>query len=243
MNIAVVAITRHGIAQAGRIVAALPGAQLFAPEKFRAEAQAAAPGVAQCYAGKVGDQVPALFAAFDGLVCIVSLGAVVRLIAPHLKTKETDPAVVVVDEAGRFAIPVLSGHLGGANALAGHLATALGATAVLTTASDARETLAVDLLGRELGWTFEATHDEIVRCSAAMVNDEPVALVQEFGSPDWWTRHANGRSGPLPANLTRFERLEDVPLDCFAAVLWISERPMPSGLVAPLAGRCVVYRP
>ena len=192
---------------------------------------------------KVGDQVPALFAAFDGIVAIVSLGAVVRLIAPHLKNKETDPAIVVIDEAGRFVIPVLSGHLGGANQLAGHLATALGAQAVLTTASDARETLAVDLLGRELGWTFEATHDEIVRCSAAMVNDEAVALVQEAGSTDWWARHANGRNGPLPANLTRFERLEDVPLDRFAAVLWISRREMPAEIASQLAGRRVVYRP
>ena len=148
MNIAVVSITRHGIALAGKVVAALPGARLFAPEKFQAEATAAAPDAAHTYQGKVGDQVPALFAAFDGIVAIVSLGAVVRLIAPHLKNKETDPAVVVIDEAGRFVIPVLSGHLGGANQLAGHLATALGAQAVLTTASDARETLAVDLLGR-----------------------------------------------------------------------------------------------
>lgn len=243
MKIAVVSITRHGIALAGHVVAALPGAQLFAPEKFRAEADAAAPGVAHCYAGKVGDQVPALFAAFDGIVAIVSLGAVVRLIAPHLGNKETDPAVVVVDEAGRFAIPVLSGHLGGANALAGHLATALGATPVLTTASDARQTLAVDLLGRELGWTFEASHDEIVRASAAVVNDEPVALVQEAGRRDWWPGHANGREGPLPANLTLFERLEDVDLDRYAAVLWVSERPIPPALAAQLAGRRVIYRP
>lgn len=243
MNIAVVSITRHGIALAGKVVAALPGARLFAPEKFAAEAEAAAPGAAQCYQGKVGDQVPALFAAFDGIVCIVSLGAVVRLIAPHLKNKETDPAVVVVDEAGRFAIPVLSGHLGGANALAGHLAAALGATPVLTTASDARETIAVDLLGRELGWTFEATHDEIVRCSAAMVNDEPVALVQEAGGTDWWAGHANGRQGPLPANVSRFDRLEDVDPKRFAAVLWIGTRALPEALTAPLAGRYVRYRP
>jgi cobalt-precorrin 5A hydrolase len=59
MKIAVVSITRHGIALAGKVVAALPGAQLFAPEKFRAEAEAAAPGAAHCYEGKVGDQVPA----------------------------------------------------------------------------------------------------------------------------------------------------------------------------------------
>lgn len=243
MKIAVVSITKHGIALAGRVLAALPGAQLFAPEKFRAEAEAAAPGAAHCYTGKVGEQVPALFAAFDGIVAIVSLGAVVRLIAPHLKGKEVDPAVVVVDEAGKFAIPVLSGHLGGANQLAGHLAAALSAQAVLTTASDARETIGVDLLGRELGWTFEATHDELVRCSAAMVNDEPVALVQEAGSPDWWPNHANGRNGPLPANVTRFAKLEEVDVGRYAAVLWISERAMPASYAAQLAGRCVIYRP
>lgn len=243
MKIAVVSITKHGIALAGKVVAALPGAALFCPEKFRHEGESAAPGLTHCYEGKVGDQVPALFAAFDGIVCIVSLGAVVRLIAPHLKNKESDPAVVVIDEAGKFVIPMLSGHLGGANQLAGHLATALGAQAVLTTASDARATIAVDLLGRELGWRFEASHGEIVRCSAAMVNDEPVALVQEAGSEDWWTRHANGRTGPLPANVTRFTRLEAVPLDQFAAVLWISEREMPAGIAAALSGRRVVYHP
>lgn len=243
MRVAVVSITRHGIALAGRIVAALPGAQLFAPEKFRVEAESAAAGAAHCYQGKVGDQVPALFANFDGIVAIVSLGAVVRLIAPHLQGKETDPAVVVVDEAGRFVIPVLSGHLGGANSLAGHLATALGATAVLTTASDARATIAVDLLGRELGWTFDATHGELLHCSAAMVNDEPVALVQEAGGVDWWANHANGRKGPLPANVTLFARLEDVALERFTAVLWISRRVMPADCAARLAGRCVTYRP
>ena len=242
MKIAVVAITRHGIAMAGRIVSLLPGATLFAPEKFRAEAQAAAPGRFTCYQGKTGEQIPALFVDFDAIVAIVSLGAVVRLIAPHLGSKERDPAVVVVDEAGQFAIPVLAGHLGGANALAGELARALGAIPVLTTASDSQQTLAVDLFGRELGWVFEATHDELVRASAAVVNDEPVALVQEAGSSDWWTRHANGRSGPLPANLRRYDCLEDVDVERYAAVLWISERPMPTGYAERLAGKCVVYR-
>ena len=243
MKIAVVSITKHGIALAGRVIAALPGAALFCPEKFRVAAETAAPGAAHCYPGKVGDQVPALFAAFDGIVAIVSLGALVRLIAPHLKGKEVDPGVVVLDEAGRFAIPVLSGHLGGANALAGHLATAIGAQAVLTTASDSRETIGVDLLGRELGWTFEATHDELVRCSAAVVNDESVALVQEAGSKDWWSNHANGRKGPKPANVTEFSKLEDVDPDNYAAVLWISRRALPETFTATLAGRCVTYRP
>lgn len=242
-RIAVVSITRHGIALAGHVVAALPGARLFAPEKFSAEAEAAAPGAASCYAGKTGEQIPILFSNFDGIVAIVSLGAMVRLVAPHLGKKESDPGVVVIDEAGRFVIPMLSGHLGGANALAGTIAAALDATTVLTTASDARQTLAVDLLGRELGWTFEASHDEIVRASAAVVNDEPVALVQEAGSTNWWPHHANGRSGALPANLHCFTRLEDVEPEHFGAVLWISHRQQPADLAARLAGKQVTYRP
>lgn len=242
-RIAVVSITRHGIALAGHVIAALPGARLFAPEKFAAEAEAAAPGAASCYAGKTAEQIPILFSNFDGIVAIVSLGAMVRLVAPYLVRKESDPGVVVIDEAGRFVIPMLSGHLGGANALAGVLAQALDATPVLTTASDARQTLAVDLLGRELGWTFDASHDEIVRASAAMVNDEPVAFVQEAGSPDWWPRHANGRNGPLPANLHRFARLEDVEPERFGAVLWVSHRALPATLAPALAGKRVIYRP
>ncbi len=246
MKMAVISITRHGVALAGRVVAALPGAQLYVPEKFAAEAEAAAPGAAHTYTAKTGEQLGKLFATDNGLdaiVAVLSLGAIVRLIAPYLKSKDTDPAVVVLDEGGRFAIPMLSGHLGGANALAGHLATALGAQAVLTTASDSRETIAVDLLGRELGWTFEASHDELVRCSAAVVNDEPVALVQEAGRTDWWPNHANGRKGPLPANVTLFARLEDVDPGKFAAVLWIATREMPADYQAKLAGRSVTYRP
>jgi len=243
MKTAVISITRHGIALAGRVVASLPGARLFAPEKFATEAERAAPDAAHTYAVKTGEQLGILFADYDAIVAIISLGATVRLIAPYLKSKDSDPAVVVLDEGGRFAIPMLSGHLGGANALAGHLATALGAQAVLTTASDSRETIGVDLLGRELGWTLEATHDELVRASAAVVNDEAVALVQEAGSTDWWTNHANGRSGPFPANVTRFDRLEEVDPARFAAVLWISRRAMPEAFAARLAGRCVTYRP
>jgi cobalt-precorrin 5A hydrolase len=243
MKIAIVAITRHGVTLAGRLVAALPGAHLFVPEKFQAEAERIAPGAVCSYVGPVGAQIPALFAAFEGLIAIVSVGAVVRLIAPHLRDKTSDPAVVVVDEAGKFAIPVLSGHLGGANALAVRLATALGAIPVLTTASDVRQTLAVDLLGRELGWTVDVPHETLVRASAAVVNDEPVALVQEAGRADWWPNHAGGRSGSLPPNLVLFDRLEAIEPERFTAVLWISTRELPAALTEPLRGKLVIYRP
>ncbi|WP_415036034.1 cobalamin biosynthesis central domain-containing protein [Azonexus sp.] len=243
MKVAVLAITKHGLAQAARILAAQPEARLFCPDKF-ASALAAFPSkLCQVYSGKTAAQVPALLAGFDALICVVSIGAVVRLIAPHLGDKASDPAVLVVDEAGQFVIPVLSGHQGGANQLAGQLAAALGATPVLTTASDVRQTLAVDLLGREWGWRIEASPAALVHASAAMVNEETVALVQEAGESDWWSAHANGRSGPLPANLRHFATLEDVPLAEVAAVLWISRRPLPAELTGALAGRCIVYRP
>jgi cobalt-precorrin 5A hydrolase len=243
MKTAVVSFTRHGIALAGRVVAALPGARLFVPEKFAGEAERAAPGAAQSYSMKTGELLGQLFTDFEAIVAILSLGALVRQIAPYLDSKQTDPAIVVLDEGGRFVIPALSGHLGGANALAGRLAAALGARAVLTTSSDSRETLCVDLLGREFGWTCEATHDALVHASAAVVNDDPVALVQEAGRRDWWPNHANGRNGPLPANVTVFERLEAVDPARFSAVLWISRRDMPSAYADALTGKCVIYRP
>ena len=182
--------------------------------------------------GPFRDEIGQLFADFDQLVFFVSLGAVVRLIAPHLKTKDEDPGVLVVDDAGQFVIPVLSGHVGGANAMSEQIAALLGATAVLTTASDVGKTIAVDILGRELGWKVECPKINITRVSAAVVNGEPIALVQEAGSPNWWTRPTS-----LPATIHKFERFEDVDLNHFKAVLWIThaevspERWQPSDMI------------
>lgn len=85
------------------------------------------------------------FSRYDALVYVGAAGIAVRAIAPHLASKTTDPAVVVVDETGRFAIPILSGHLGGANALACRIARSCGGVPVLTTATDVNGRFAVDL--------------------------------------------------------------------------------------------------
>ena len=242
MKTALLAITRHGIALACKLQALQPETHLYLPEKFATETL---DGTAHrySYAGKTAGQLAGLFKNYDALICIVSLGAVVRLIAPHLGNKETDPAIIVIDEAGQFVIPVLSGHQGGANQLAGELAQKLGATAVLTTASDARQTLAVDLLGRELGWQIVADHASLLHASAAMVNHEAVAMVQEAGSKNWWLNHANGRSGPLPANLHCAQSLEEIHPQDFSALLWISSRELPAALASAWSGRLIIYRP
>ena len=93
---------------------------------------------------------------FEALVLFLPVGAAVRLAAPLLDDKRSDPALVCVDDAGRYAVSVLSGHLGGADRLAERVAAILGAEAVVTSGSHATGTLAVDLLGAEFGWTIEA---------------------------------------------------------------------------------------
>ncbi|GAA0740952.1 cobalamin biosynthesis protein CbiG [Ideonella azotifigens] len=237
VRIALVAITKHGAAQVAALARALPEAEVCVAAKF-ADAMAGLTSPVLAYSGAFKDEIAGLFQRFDQIVFFVSLGAVVRLIAPHMKSKDEDPGVVVVDDAGQFVIPVLSGHVGGANAMAEQVAELLQATPVLTTASDVGKTIPVDILGRELGWRVEAPKLNITRVSAAVVNQEPVAFVQEAGSPHWWTRPT-----PLPANIHRFDRFEEVDLARFAAVLWVTHAEVPEAQWQQLNEKLVVYRP
>ena len=236
-RLVLVAITKHGAAQVAALARALPEADICVSAKF-AGAMQGLPNPVAPYSGAFKDEIAALFARYDQIIFFVSLGAVVRLIAPYLKTKDEDPGVVVVDDAGQFVIPVLSGHVGGANACAERIARLMGATPVLTTASDVGKTIPVDILGRELSWSVEAPKINITRVSAHVVNDEPVAFVQEAGSPNWWTRPT-----PLPANIHRFARFEDVDLARFKAVLWVTHAPVSEALWQQLHEKLVVYRP
>lgn len=236
-RLCLVAITKHGAAQAARLAADLPEADICTAAKF-ASAFGGLPNRVHPYGGAMRDEIGPLFAGYDQIVFFVSLGAVVRLIAPHLRSKEEDPGVIVVDDAGQYVIPVLSGHVGGANEWSERIAVLLGAAPVLTTASDVGRTIPVDILGRHLGWRVEAPKINVTRVSAHVVNGEPIAFIQEAGSPDWWTRPT-----PLPDNIHRFDRFADVPLDRYAALLWVTHAEVPPGRWESLHERLVVYRP
>ena len=89
-----------------------------------------------CIHTHIADNMGVLFGESDALIFFGACGIAVRAIAPYIKSKTTDPAVIVIDDQGRYIIPVLSGHIGGANELAEKIAALLGATAVITTATD-----------------------------------------------------------------------------------------------------------
>lgn len=137
---------------------------------------AAWPDRVRVYDGPVGDAVRRAFAECEQLVCLLATGAVVRLIAPLLGDKATDPGVVCVDESGRFAVSLVGGHGGGANELAREVGELLGAEPVVTTATDAVGVPGLDTLG------FPVEGD-VAAVSRALLDGEPVALKAELAWP------------------------------------------------------------
>ena len=111
----------------------------------------------------------------EGLVFVGAVGIAVRSIAPLLRSKTTDPAVVVVDEAGQFAISLVSGHMGGANQLARQVASCLDATPVVTTATDVNGKFAVDVFAVKNGLAIGSMR-RAKEISAAILAGRPVGI-------------------------------------------------------------------
>src|SRR5262249_50966175 len=123
---------------------------------------------------------------------------------------------------------------GRGNAFCERIAAILDATPVITTASDARGTLTVDILGRELGWTLDDPDRNVTRGCASVVNEAPVAFVQECGEPHFW--------GPLPPNVSYFTSLDAVDAAAYEILLVVSDRELRETHPAHFAN-AVVYRP
>ncbi|MGW0821170.1 precorrin-3B C(17)-methyltransferase [Streptomyces sp. NPDC002845] len=137
---------------------------------------AAWPARTRVYDGAVGDAVRRAFGECDQLVCFLATGAVVRLVAPLLDDKASDPGIVCVDEGGRFAVALVGGHGGGANELAREVGELLGAQPVVTTATDAVGVPGLDTLG------FPVEGD-VAGVTRALLDGEPVVLEAESAWP------------------------------------------------------------
>lgn len=229
---AIVTLTRGGTALGRRLRGLLPGAVLYAPERFLAAGEPAADVIA-CDTS-IRQTLQSAFQAHEALICIMATGIVVRELAPFLRSKHADPAVVVLDERGRHAISLLGGHRGGANELARRVATLLGGTAVITTSSDVQELPAIDLLAVERGWTPGRT-EQMTAVSAALVNGDTFGWYQDAGDDDWLPE-------PLPANIVRFDSLEELAATRPQAVLLVTYRCVPQAVVDAVP-RMVVFHP
>ena len=214
-GLTIIAMTQNGAALARRLAAGLSAGpepvKLLLDRRFQADGD-----------DSIAFDLPArpvvqqAFRESSGLLLLLSVGAAVRLLAPALESKHRDPAVVCIDDAGRFCVSVLSGHLGGADRLAERAAAILDATAVLTSASHSGGLPAVDLLGREYGWRIAAPPLAVTRASAAVVNGRTVGFCQETGEP--------GARPELPPHLTEFATPESLLAAEWAAALLITDR-------------------
>jgi cobalt-precorrin 5A hydrolase len=219
-RIALVVLTRAGLALALRLQRGLATeVDLYASQRA-CKAQDALIGqdidISITSFDTVAPLLSQLWTKYDQIVLLFALGAVIRLIAPLLRHKHQDPGIVAIDDAGQFAISVVSGHIGDANGLAIRCAELLGATPVVTTASDVHHMLAVDLLAQTQGWYIENT-SALTAVSAAIVNREPVAILQDCGELDWW-----GNERPWPDNLIAVSNPQEA--SNFAALLVIADR-------------------
>lgn len=230
---AVYVITKHGVDIAQRIAAQMPGVEIFASPRVADRFEIPVSPLSL----PMGPTLDENFEAFDCHIFIISVGAVVRMIAPRLRNKKVDPAVVCVDDGAQFSICVLSGHVGRGNAFTHRVAEALDAQSVVTTASDVRGTLTVDILGRDLGWTLDDIDRNVTLGCAAVVNASPVAFVQSCGEPNFWPLDK-----ALPEGVSYHTSLDEVDPADYEMLLVASDQNF-AGTHPAHWEKSVIYRP
>lgn len=169
MKIAVFAYSRQGCKTARRVIAhfADQEIQAYTMERFEEAVFLPICRPSKSFYGPIFNNV-------DAMVFVGSVGIAVREIAPHVRDKATDPAVISIDELGRFSVPLLSGHIGGANALALDLANALGATPVITTATDINKKFSVDTWAARKGLVIASLSRAKAVSAAILEQDVPL---------------------------------------------------------------------
>ena len=168
MSVSIFAYSKKGIETAERVSSSLENAAaIYAPERL-------ADGEISAISKPSFDFFGERFSNDEALIFVSSCGIAVRSIAPFVKSKTADPAVVVIDETGRFVISLLSGHIGGANALAKRIAEAISAVPVITTATDANGRFSVDSWAKEHGFAISDMAAAKAVSAAILEGDVPV---------------------------------------------------------------------
>ncbi len=230
-KIAVITLTKQGIGLGEILRRGIPTADLYIPEKYE--------GIAgeriRAFDGNMRDLLAWIFREYAGFVFIMATGIVVRVIADYIRDKKFDPAVVVMDIMGKFSISLVSGHLGGANELARRVAELTGALPVITTGTDVNETIAPDLIAKEIGGEVD-DFEVMKKVSAALVDSEKVGVVNLAGV------EVKGLTQRLKENVRLFASLEELrSSDCRAGIVISHTLFTPEDL---LPGRpCVLIRP
>ena len=223
-KVSIIAITKNGLNIGVKLQKIFPKWDVYAPIKFSDDKKF------NWYSEPTSEKIVELFRNSNALICLFSLGAVIRLISLELKDKRSDPAVLVIDDKANFVISVLSGHLGGANKLSQIIAEKLNAVPVITTAADVNKTIAVDLLGRDLGWRIE-NDSTVTKISAYMVNEEKIGVYQDAGNRDWLKK--------IPKNVKIYKSLEKLKQSDSKGYMIISDKIIDDELFE----NSVIYRP
>lgn len=153
----------------------------------------------------------------EAIVFIGALGICVRKILPLVNSKYTDPAVVCVDTTGKYVIPVLSGHVGGANGLSRRIAHAIGAEAVITTQSDNAGLWALDTIAKEYGWA--TTSGSLNDAIATFVNGKPTALLLDVADDG-----TDYMLSTLPPHVTLVSSMDEIESSRFKLAIIVSPR-------------------
>ncbi len=172
MSAAYFYLTGEGEALARRLAAAHPG-DLYGKENFKAQLKNA-------------------FGRYEELICIMATGIVVRILAPLIVHKTSDPAVVVLDQRGQYAISLLSGHLGGANDLAREMAFLCGGEAVITTATDVAGELSFDTFAKKRQMAIENI-GQLKYISGALLDKKPIRVITDGRYPELIQAAAEGK--------------------------------------------------
>ena len=222
MNTAYFYLTDEGGKLAHKLAAAHPG-DIYNKENFK-------------------ENLRAGFGRYDSLVCIMATGIVVRILAPLIVHKTSDPAVVVLDQKGKYAISLLSGHLGGANDLAREMAAISGGEAVITTATDVAGELSFDTFAKKHDMAIENI-GQLKHISGALLSGKKVNVFTDKNAAELYPELAKEQKRGMIAILPLSEFFKTYAIESNIPAVVIDERLFVSNSTVPQAAPVLYLRP